>query len=237
VSSSSLSLRDISHSFGKRRALNAVSLEAAPGEIVALLGANGCGKSTLLRVAAGTLHPSKGSVSVCGPCGYVAQKFALYEDLGVEDNIRFFAQACGIARPDLDRAVENAVATFELAERRSQRAGELSQGWKQRLKLAVALVHNPPILLLDEASAGIDPISRTELWPILRDRANSGVAILLATHHMEEAEKCSRIVFLHEGSVIVSGAPADLREKAKEMLGGNPSLTEALTVLVGTPCR
>ena len=237
MSTASLSFGIVSHWFGNRRALNDVSLEVFPGEIVAMLGANGCGKSTLLRIASGTLRASQGSVSACGPCGYVSQKFALYEDLRADENIRFFAQACGVSRAELDGAVDESLATFEFAGRRSQPAAALSQGWRQKLKLAVALVHNPPILLLDEASAGIDPASRAELWPILRARADSGGAVLLATHHMDEAEKCNRVAYLQDGCLIFSGTPEALRQRARETFSGNPSLSEAMASLVGAACR
>lgn len=229
MTTSAISLREISMSYGKTPVLNRVSLEVAPGEIYGLIGSNGCGKSTLLRIIAGALRPLSGDVTVNGSCGFVSQTFALYEDLSPEENIRFFGQCSGLTGEQLKTSVEEVMSRMDLLPFRRQRTDQLSHGWRQRLKLAVALCHKPSILLLDEATAGIDPLAREEMWNIFSDYASSGVAILLATHHMDEAAKCNRIGYLKNGCFILSDPPAKLRARAPNPPRHDGSLTEALT--------
>lgn len=219
--------------FGARVVLNRVSLEVRRGEIYGLLGANGSGKTTLLRILANAIQGTSGTVNVEGRPGYVSQKTGLYEDLLVEENITFFAQAYGLSGPELKRAVEEIMARLSLADKRDQKTGELSHGWKQRLKLAVALCHQPAILLLDEATAGIDPAARREIWAILSDSARSGTAVLLATHHMDEAEKCDRVGYLQAGSLVVSQEPQRILQEGMRRSGRAVTLSEAIGEMVG----
>src|SRR4051812_5056250 len=153
--------------YGAQRVLDNLSLTVSAGEIYGLLGANGSGKSTLLRIVAGAIRCSSGQVATTGSSGYVAQKFGLYEDLHVEENLRFFGRCNGLERPALDVAVESVLVKLGLSGERRRRTSELSHGWRQRVKLAVAVTHHPAVLLLDEATAGIDPDGRAEFWNIL----------------------------------------------------------------------
>ncbi|MEI9811596.1 MAG: ABC transporter ATP-binding protein [Acidobacteriota bacterium] len=150
----------------------------------------------------------------------------------MEENLQFFAQSQGLREEVLHAAVEKNIVRFGLGERRRQKTGELSHGWRQRLKLAVALVHNPGVLLLDEATAGIDPVGRQELWNIIVESARAGMAVLLSTHHMDEAERCDRIGYLSDGALVLSGSPQELRARAAEQRGSPLPMTEALAELV-----
>ena len=196
--------------YGAKTALDLEHFEAHAGEIYALLGANGSGKSTLIRILAGGLRPTSGRYQLTGSTGYVAQNFALYDDLPVEENIRFMARLYGLSGRALSQLVDGVLDRLELTPMRRERASSLSHGWKQRLALAAALCHNPAILLLDEATAGIDPVARHSLWNILSDCARSGMAVVLATHHVDEAANAHRIGYLRAGRLAFSGTPAEL---------------------------
>ena len=202
----------LSKSYGDRTVLDGVDLEILPGEIYGLLGANGSGKSTLLRILSGAMRPTSGTFSIAGPAGYVAQKFALYDDLLVEENIEFSASCHGLHGTELQNRVEETLTRLDLRPIRRQRTGQLSHGWKQRLAMGAALCHRPSILLLDEPSASLDPIARLAFWKCLADCARSGISILIATHHMDEAERCHRIGYLEDGRLLVDGTPAVLKD-------------------------
>jgi ABC-2 type transport system ATP-binding protein len=208
--------------YGNRLALDGVSLQIAPGAIVGLLGSNGAGKSTLLRILCGLLTPESGAARVNGwilpgfrrqaqrSVGFVAQHFGLYADLHVEENLHFYARAYGLDRGTAGRRVEELLGRFQLAPRRGERAGALSHGWQQRLGLAAALVHRPPVLLLDEATAGLDPEARRHVWDILEEEAGRGAAVLLSTHHLDEAARCASVAWLREGRVAGWGPYSEL---------------------------
>ena len=204
MTDAALQLRNISFSYGPRRVLKEVSLEVPPGRIYALVGANGSGKSTLLRIIAGAIPRYTGVMTLAGTCGYVAQTFALYGDLSVQENISFFARCSGLTAGRLKAAEDEVLEGIGLVPVRDQRASQLSHGWKQRLKLAVALCHKPSILLLDEATAGIDPDARNRIWNLLAGYAEAGTTILLATHHTDEAARCDRIAYLNDGALTLS---------------------------------
>lgn len=199
-----------------------------PGEIVGLLGSNGAGKSTLLRILCGLLTPAEGSVRVAGwdlsrekkqaraATGYVAQQFGLYEDLRVEENLRFYAGAYGLDDSTMDQRVEEALSRFSLAGRRRDRTGTLSHGWRQRVALACALTHRPSVLLLDEATAGLDPASRRQVWAMIQDEASRGAAVLISTHYLDEAARCDAVAWLHAGSVAGFGRYSDLESSLDE---------------------
>jgi ABC-2 type transport system ATP-binding protein len=194
-----LSARGISKSYGAKQVLRSLDLEILPGEIFGLFGSNGSGKSTLLRIFAGALRPTAGKVEVRGSTGYVAQRFSLYPDLSVEENLSFFAQCY---RPEGGAArarVEEVLERVGLAPWRRERAEALSHGWRQRLSLAAALTHSPSILLLDEATAGLDPSARSALWEVLTAYAQAGMAIVLSTHFLDEGERCTRVGRIEEG--------------------------------------
>ena len=182
-----------------------------------MLGSNGSGKSTLLRIIAGALHASSGNVAVRGPTGYVAQKFSLYEDLLVEENIAFSARCYGLHGSELRDRVTEALERFDLQEVRRQPTALLSHGWKQRLALAAAVCHKPAVLLLDEPTAGIDPVARRYFWDIFADCAHSGATVLLATHHLDEADLCNRTGYLSCGELIPCSTPAGLGTRNREL--------------------
>src|ERR1035437_1593039 len=217
----------VTKSFGKHLALREVSIEGGRGEIYGLLGSNGSGKSTLIRILAGGLRATSGQFALRGAMGYVAQRFGLYEDLLVEENMAFHARCHGLMRDELKAAVAESLSLLELSEMRRRRTSELSHGWKHRLAIASAICHKPAILLLDEPTAGIDPVARGVTWEILAAIARTGTAILMATHHLDEAERCHRIGFLQAGNLIASSTPAEMKAVACEV-----TLSGALAAIV-----
>jgi len=221
--STALSLHNVTVNYGATTAVSGVSLDVRRGEIVALLGANGSGKSTTLAVAAGVLEPATGTVVAGGVTrqddpdiyalniGLVTQEPALYDDLTAEANLTFFGRLYGLTGYDLRCRVAVALERAGLTDRYRERVRTFSGGLKQRLNLACALIHDPPLLLLDEPTAALDPKSRDRLFADLHRLRDAGHAVLLSTHHLDEAEHgCDRIVVLEKGRVIMAGRPADL---------------------------
>jgi len=192
------------------------------GEIFGVLGPNGAGKSTTIRMLCGILDPSGGRGTVVGHdvateaerikerIGYMTQRFSLYEDLTVHENLRFYAGLYGVAPRVRAARVEEVLRKIGLAGRRDQIAGTLSGGWKQRVALACATIHQPPLLFLDEPTAGVDPVSRREFWEQIHDLSRVGTTILVTTHYMDEAERCHRLAFIFRGSVLDVGTPEEV---------------------------
>jgi ABC-2 type transport system ATP-binding protein len=199
-----------------------VSLEVRRGEIFGVLGPNGAGKSTTIRMLCGILDPSGGSGTVVGydvareaerikeRIGYMTQRFSLYEDLTVFENLRFYAGLYGVGADRRQERIEQVLAATALLPRRDQIAGTLSGGWKQRVALACATIHEPPLLFLDEPTAGVDPVSRREFWEQIHRLSSQGTTILVTTHYMDEAERCHRLAFIFRGSVLDVGTPDDI---------------------------
>ena len=218
-----LAIDDLRVRYGPTTAVDGLTLHVNRGEIVGLLGPNGSGKSTTLAAAAGVLDPVAGSVAVHGvsrdrdpvrfarSVGLVPQEPALYDELSAETNLLFFGRLYGLGGRDLRARAEKALAFARLADRRRDRVGTFSGGMKQRLNLACALIHDPPVLLLDEPTAALDPASRDALFAELADLRDRGHAILLTTHHLDEAEHgCDRVAVLDRGRLVACGRPTEL---------------------------
>ena len=218
-----LSLRFLRVEYGATVAVDGVSLDVAAGEVVALLGPNGSGKSSTLAVAAGVLDPRAGSAFAGGiardadPRGYarrvglVPQECALYDELSARENLTFFGRLYGLGGRDLASRVDAALGRARLTDRGRHRVGTFSGGMKQRLNLAAALLHDPPVLLLDEPTAALDPASREALFADLHELRDAGRAILLTTHHLDEAVSgCDRVAVLDRGRLVACGTPSDL---------------------------
>jgi ABC-2 type transport system ATP-binding protein len=215
----------LSRRFGELVAVRDVTLSVARGEIFGVLGPNGAGKSTTIRMLCGILDPTSGTGKVVGydivreaerikqRIGYMTQRFSLYEDLSVEENVRFYAGIYGVPFKRRHARVEAVLERAGLVDRRRQLAGTLSGGWKQRVALASATIHEPPLLFLDEPTAGVDPVSRREFWEEIHRLADEGTTILLTTHYMDEAERCHRLAFIFRGSVLDIGTPEQVVER------------------------
>jgi ABC-2 type transport system ATP-binding protein len=222
---SALRTQDLSRRFGRFVAVDQVSIEVAEGEIFGFLGANGAGKTTVIRMLCGLLRPSGGKAWVAGldvyrqseqikrRIGYMSQRFSLYEDLTVAENLEFFGGVYGLERRRRRRRQEELGAEFGLEQHLNDLAGSLPLGFRQRLALACALLHQPPILFLDEPTSGVDPQARRGFWDLIQREARRGAAVLVTTHFMEEAEYCQRVSIMAAGRLIALGAPGELKER------------------------
>ena len=232
-------VKDLERRFGSFVAVNRVSFEVAKGEIFGFLGPNGAGKSTTIRMLCGILAPTSGAGTVAGfdirteaeqikaHIGYMSQKFSLYEDLTVEENIDFYSGIYRIPREKRRERKEWVIEMAGLAEHRQSRTAILSGGWKQRLALGCAILHEPPIIFLDEPTSGVDPISRRRFWDLIYELAGRGVTVFVTTHYMDEAEYCDRIALIYRGGLIALGTPATLKtelmqEEVLEVLTERP---------------
>ena len=214
--------RGLSKRFGTLLAVDGVDLTVPRASVYGFLGPNGSGKSTTIRMLCGLLTPTAGGIEVLGlkipqqaealrkRIGYMTQKFALYEDLTVRENLEFLATVQGLARGPRRTRIDELLDAYSLADRAKQLAGTLSGGQKQRLALAAATVHKPELLFLDEPTSAVDPESRRDFWEKLFDRADAGTTILVSTHYMDEAERCHRIAILDTGRLVADGTPAEL---------------------------
>ena len=218
-------LEGLTRRFGEFTAVAGVSLEVAQGEIFGFLGPNGAGKSTTIRMLCGLLAPTSGRGTVAGfdvaaeaerikaHIGYMSQKFSLYDDLTVEQNIDFFSGIYRIPKVKRDERKAWVLNMAGLGALRGQLTGPLPGGWKQRLALGCALLHEPAILFLDEPTSGVDPVSRRNFWDIIHGEAERGTTVFVTTHYMEEAEYCDRIGLIYRGELVATGTPSEMKER------------------------
>jgi ABC-2 type transport system ATP-binding protein len=216
-------VKDLERRFGSFVAVNRISFEVSRGEIFGFLGPNGAGKSTTIRMLCGILAPSGGTGTVAGfdirteaekikaHIGYMSQKFSLYEDLTVEENIDFYSGIYCLAPEKKQERKEWVIEMAGLQEHRHSRTAILAGGWKQRLALGCAILHEPPIIFLDEPTSGVDPISRRRFWDLIYELAGRGVTVFVTTHYMDEAEYCDRIALIYRGELIAIGSPEVLK--------------------------
>jgi ABC-2 type transport system ATP-binding protein len=221
-------VKNLSRHFGDFKAVDNISFEVNRGEIFGFLGPNGAGKSTTIRMLNGLLLPTSGEGLVGGfdiiqendkikdHIGYMSQRFSLYEDLTAEENLTFFGGVYGLTPAQLQNRITEVLRLVGLEERRRDLTRTLPLGLKQRLALASAIIHEPSILFLDEATSGVDPISRRNFWDLIYAMAEEGRTILVTTHYMEEAEFCDRLVLIYQGHIIAQGTPSELKAEVKE---------------------
>ena len=219
-----LELNNLTRRFGDFVAVNNVSLQIKQGAIYGFLGPNGSGKSTTIRMLCGLLEPTSGSGKVLGldiakdsealkqKIGYMSQKFSLYDDLSVIENLRFYAGLYSLSSEQMKKRIGEMLALSGLEKRQQELVATLSGGWKQRLALACSILHNPPILFLDEPTGGVDPVSRRMFWEIIYDLSLQGTTVMVTTHFMDEAEHCDEIGFIFEGNLIASDTPDNLKK-------------------------
>jgi len=217
-------VRDLTRKFGAFTAVDRISFEVSRGEIFGFLGANGAGKSTAIRMMCGLLKPTSGTAVVDGVdvtrepeevkrrIGYMSQKFSLYELLTVEQNIRFFGALYGLSDAKTAERMKFVVSMAGLAGREGTKARDLAGGWRQRLALGCAILHQPRIVFLDEPTGGVDPVSRRQFWRLIEDMSRDGVTILVTTHYLDEAEHCHRIAIVNAGKLAAMGTSRELKQ-------------------------
>ena len=232
--------RHLTRRFGSIVAVRDLNLTITRGEVFGLLGPNGSGKTTTIRMLCGLLAPSEGTAIVAGVdvreapdrikelIGYMSQRFGLYEDLTVGENMDFYAGIYGLEGPGKRGRIANVVSFLGLDRRLNQLAGTLSGGWKQRLGLACAMMHQPQVLFLDEPTAGVDPAARRSFWKSIHMLADQGTTIIVTTHYMDEAERCIRVALLSQGHLIALGHPSEV---AGQVGQGARTLEDAFIVL------
>jgi ABC-2 type transport system ATP-binding protein len=218
-------VKALTRRFGDFVAVDRVTFDVRSGEIFGVLGSNGAGKSTTIRMLCGLLEPTSGTAEVGGidvirdpegvkrRIGYMSQRFSLYETLTVDQNIRFFGSIYGLDRERLEARRQFVIDMAGLAGREQTRAADLAGGWRQRLALGCAILHEPPILFLDEPTGGVDPLSRRQFWTLIDNLSTSGVTVLVTTHYLDEAEHCHRLAIFHNGRLAALGSTTELKRR------------------------
>lgn len=231
--------------FGNFTAVSGIDFSVQSGEIFGFLGPNGSGKTTTIRMMLGLLPPSEGTIRTLDVdvsqhaelirprVGYMSQKFSLYNDLTVIENLRFYGRAYGLKNLEFTERIEAALRMAGLTGRERQRTKDLSGGWRQRLALAAAILHRPELVILDEPTAGVDPVSRRAFWDLLYELVASEITVFVTTHYMDEAEHCQRLALLQRGEIIAKGTPEEIKEhmmrgQVLEITSDNPTLALAI---------
>lgn len=245
-----IEVRGLSKVFGGFKAVDSVNFNVLRGEVFGFLGPNGAGKSTTIRMLCGLVEPTSGTALVDGfdviadpdairtRIGYMSQKFSLYEDLTVEENIRFFGGVYGLSGARVRERLKWVVSMAGLEGMETRLTGTLSGGWRQRLALGCAIIHEPGIVFLDEPTAGVDPVSRRNFWDLIGGLSEKGVTTLVTTHYLDEAEYCNNIVMINDGRIMAEGSPKELKERhvsydLYELLVDDPA--RGIDVLRGQP--
>ena len=231
MSNTIISVRELTKCFGDFTAVNHISFDVKRGEIFGFLGANGAGKTTAMRMLCGLSYPTSGSGKVAGfdimeegeeikrHIGYMSQRFSLYNDLTVWENMRLFAGIYGLSKSETEKRATELLEKLNFSSERNTLVGALPLGWKQKLSFAVATIHRPEVVFLDEPTGGVDPITRRQFWEMIYEAANCGTTIFVTTHYMDEAEYCTRVSIMVDGEVKALDTPSKLKEQydAKSM--------------------
>ncbi len=220
-----ISVNNLSKTFGSFTAVNSISFDVYKGEIFGFLGANGAGKTTAMKMLIGISKPSSGEASIAGfdvkkqaemvkkSIGYMSQKFSMYDDLTIKENITFFGGIYGLSRAEIKEKTAHLISDLELEEVADKLVSALPLGWKQKLSFSVALLHEPKIVFLDEPTGGVDPITRRQFWEMIYAQANKGTTIFVTTHYMDEAEYCDRVSIMVEGKIEALDSPKNLKKQ------------------------
>jgi len=239
-----VTLRNLNKTFGDFIAVNNVSLDVTKGEIFGFLGPNGAGKSTTIRILCGLLAPTSGEAVVAGfdvakdpesvkqNIGYMSQRFSLYDDLTIEENLDFFSGVYGVPKHKREQRKQYALQMAGLEKRRHTMTRILSGGWKQRLALGCAILHEPPVIFLDEPTSGVDPIARRAFWDLINDLSHAGQTIFVTTHYMDEAEYCHRLALMYQGRVIALGTPAELSDQLRSPDLAEPTMEDVFVAMI-----
>ncbi|HOQ58684.1 MAG TPA: ABC transporter ATP-binding protein [Bacteroidales bacterium] len=225
MSKTVISVRNLTKRFGNFTAVNNISFDVYRGEIFGFLGANGAGKTTAMRMLCGLSYPTSGSGTVAGfditregemikrHIGYMSQRFSLYNDLTVGENIKLFAAIYGLSKQNTGKRTDELLDRLNFSSERNTLVGSLPLGWKQKLAFAIATVHRPEVVFLDEPTSGVDPITRRQFWEMIYEAAEGGTTIFVTTHYMDEAEYCSRVSIMVDGEVRALDTPARLQQQ------------------------
>jgi ABC-2 type transport system ATP-binding protein len=245
-----ITVSNLTRTFGQFVAVDHVSFDVARGEIFGFLGSNGAGKSTTIRMLCGLLKPTSGTAVIDGVdvgadpegvksrIGYMSQRFSLYEQLTVDENIRFFGGIYGLSGAHLSKRRDFAIDMAGLRGRERTRTSDLAGGWRQRLALGCAILHEPRIVFLDEPTGGVDPLSRRHFWALIDQLSDSGVTVLVTTHYLDEAEHCHRLAIIHAGRIAAIGSTAELKQvfANREILEiQSPNPVDTMRILDGLP--